>query len=1010
MKILSLTFANINSLAGDWRINFSDPAFADGLFALTGPTGSGKTSVLDAISLSLFGRTVRQDSISKETNEVMTRGAGSAYAETEFETGDKCYLARWEQHRAREKPSGALQTAKRSLASLPEGTTLHEGLRGMDDAVRDVLGLSFEQFTRSALLAQGQFDAFLKADDKDRSAILEQATGTEIYSRLGAKVFERFQQERDKTRELELSRQAVQTLPDDERVALDTALAQKNAEKVALDTTVKNLTAQNVWLNNLAVLRQQYSALQKEHAQLDTDTSAAQPDLERLTRAEVARALDVGYAELKHLRILVAQSREAVTGREEALGKLTIELSALTPKIAVAQTATTDAQTALDTGLPVLQKIRILLGDIRTATVALVAAKKAEDDTRKSLTVTQSQLDAATQSVTQDRSVLEAADHVHAGHPVSPAAEASPLIRALREGLAIEARQATSAPALENARKKRDAALAAKEAAERERDTHRPDLITAQAAARDAALLAKTLADLNEQRAELEDGKPCPLCGATDHPFASGNLPSPSKTKKQLTDIEEKIAALDTQTDTARKESDKAEKTFRAKELGFQTLKDVCAAARQTVAEKKSAVSTRLDETVTRMVELEQQKAKQAETLSAQTHERTMREQEVQTLKTDRIARFPGDPDAEEKRLRGILASAQESHQTLLQKQASLTADLKTARSELAAALSKRDASAVSERIATTTFAEAWSSAGFADEPTWLAARLTQADLTAFGARKKELADRAANLKGRAQQNAESLQTEEAKALTDQPQDKVATDFTAANSALGECQTALGELKQRLATDEENRQRKAAQGDVLERQKIMATKWGNLNTWVGGADGSQFKRYAQGITLRRLLALATPHVARMTRGRYEMVWDSASRALLPDIIDRDQGDARRAVSNLSGGETFILSLALALGLSAMSSERLRVDTLFLDEGFGTLDDEALATALDTLTALKQEGKLIGVVSHVQAIKDQLASQIRIHPQPGGHSHLSGPGVERLSDAGHSTSRSSSTSH
>jgi exonuclease SbcC len=116
------------------------------------------------------------------------------------------------------------------------------------------------------------------------------------------------------------------------------------------------------------------------------------------------------------------------------------------------------------------------------------------------------------------------------------------------------------------------------------------------------------------------------------------------------------------------------------------------------------------------------------------------------------------------------------------------------------------------------------------------------------------------------------------------------------------------------------------------------------------------------------------------------------------VIDNYQAGEIRSTKNLSGGEAFIVSLALALGLSQMASHNVRVDSLFLDEGFGTLDDEALDTALETLAGLQQEGKLIGVISHVQALKERIATQIQVTPDSGGRSRLSGPGCVQLAPA------------
>ena len=159
--------------------------------------------------------------------------------------------------------------------------------------------------------------------------------------------------------------------------------------------------------------------------------------------------------------------------------------------------------------------------------------------------------------------------------------------------------------------------------------------------------------------------------------------------------------------------------------------------------------------------------------------------------------------------------------------------------------------------------------------------------------------------------------------------------------------------------------------------------------------GEKFKRYAQGITLRQLLVSANPHLAAMTQGRYEMVWNPEAKdadKLLPSIVDKDQGGVTRPVTNLSGGERFQVSLALALGLSEMSSDKLSVDSLFLDEGFGTLDGKTLEAALDTLCRIQQNGKLIGIISHVAEVGERITTQIEVRKIGGGLSVLSGAGV------------------
>lgn len=138
--------------------------------------------------------------------------------------------------------------------------------------------------------------------------------------------------------------------------------------------------------------------------------------------------------------------------------------------------------------------------------------------------------------------------------------------------------------------------------------------------------------------------------------------------------------------------------------------------------------------------------------------------------------------------------------------------------------------------------------------------------------------------------------------------------------------------------------------------------------------------------------MANRQLAFMT-DRYLLV-HSKTEALTLNVIDRYQADAVRSSRNLSGGESFIVSLALALGLAQMASRNVRVDSVFLDEGFGTLDEEALGTALDMLASLRQKGKMIGIISHVQAVRDRVSLQIQVSPLGNGKSALSGPGVSQ----------------
>jgi len=188
--------------------------------------------------------------------------------------------------------------------------------------------------------------------------------------------------------------------------------------------------------------------------------------------------------------------------------------------------------------------------------------------------------------------------------------------------------------------------------------------------------------------------------------------------------------------------------------------------------------------------------------------------------------------------------------------------------------------------------------------------------------------------------------------------------------------------------------KRSAASKPADNQKVIFDRWKRLNDMIGTEGGVRFKKYAQGITLNRLLKAANPHLSGMTQNRYALLWNvKDGEALLPSIIDNHQAEAKRPTSNLSGGETFMVSLALALGLSGMASGKLQVDSLFLDEGFGTLDPEVLDLAIGTLNRLHHsQGKLIGVISHIDQLKNQISTKIEVTKLGNGRSKLSGPGV------------------
>jgi len=167
-----------------------------------------------------------------------------------------------------------------------------------------------------------------------------------------------------------------------------------------------------------------------------------------------------------------------------------------------------------------------------------------------------------------------------------------------------------------------------------------------------------------------------------------------------------------------------------------------------------------------------------------------------------------------------------------------------------------------------------------------------------------------------------------------------------------------------------------------------------LHDLIGSSDGKKFRDFAQGLTFEIVIRHANVQLRKMS-DRYLLTRDRDNPLEL-NVFDNYQADAIRSTKNLSGGESFIVSLALALGLSNMASKNVSIDSLFLDEGFGALDEKALDCALDALAGLQQEGKVIGVISHVGVLKERINTQIQVSPIVEGRSRLDGPGCSQSS--------------
>ena len=349
--------------------------------------------------------------------------------------------------------------------------------------------------------------------------------------------------------------------------------------------------------------------------------------------------------------------------------------------------------------------------------------------------------------------------------------------------------------------------------------------------------------------------------------------------------------------------------------------------------------------------------------------------------------------DEEEKRLADALDKAGKAFEESREEYGKIENEISALKEKIVLLKGKTEHRAKELERAEKQLKERIKGAGFEDEADYLSSRLGEEERELLAEKEQSLLKEKTELDARRQDRSAALAGECGKNLTDQPAETLKENISAGDASLKQLRLDIGGIVKGLSDNERQRKNQEERLKNIEAQKKECSRWDDLHQLIGSADGNKFRNFAQGLTFEMMTAHANRQLRKMT-DRYLLIRDSAQPLEL-NVIDNYQAGEIRSTKNLSGGESFIVSLALALGLSHMASRNVRVDSLFLDEGFGTLDDDALETALETLAGLQQDGKLIGVISHVAALKERIGTQIQVIPETGGRSSLTGPGCRRI---------------
>ncbi|MFW3411416.1 AAA family ATPase [Aliarcobacter butzleri] len=1190
MKILKIKSLNINSLKGEFEVDFEKFLKDESLFAITGPTGAGKSTILDVITCALYGRTARLSN----PNELMSRHTKECFCEVEFEIKDKVYRCSWSQKRKKEGSKDEFPTAKMEIVDLQKNGILESGISKVPNVVEDLSGLDFKRFSKSMMLAQGSFDAFLKSDVNERSTLLENITGTQIYKQISQEIYQTYTRKNDEIKLDENLLGNIELLSNEIVNEKTLILNNSKTNKLELDTKGNELKKVINWLENLQKLEADNTKYIEKFEQITFEKENKKEDFMRLDLANKALNVQPIYQEKNSLTQIINQDREKLEKLQKELEDLKQLLQSKTNESLKTKDELDKEKISFDSNSKKLQEVRTLqtkiesklqnIKELENKISSQNEQKTKLNEDLKVLKTNQEKIENDLKIINDyliknknDESLKEEISLISKN--VNDYKDVLKLLKQIEEKLQNNSLdEKTLQDSFTKAKKEFDeikvlfdskdkeykeleiqtSNFNQKESNNRNRLKSIEKLITSIdeykrllesifkeeniiSSSKDESKIIKTnieektklineiqthiqtlndkreaellIAKYESDRVNLKEGEECFLCGSKEHPFVDHKISinvdetaSIIAQKKQIFDeenralrtIELNLSKLETKVENSTLELNKLLKNKEDIEQVFSSLNFILTDDSKTNLEEEKQL---LEEELKNIIKTRDEKEKvlaQRDNLQKELNTKqtlvSQNEQELYKLKSsiDQLQNEQTQNISKKQSLEEELSKVyskyelifdekfEENFRNLVAKKDSFIKnetskkELDTKLQSLIVQLKEFDTKIISIESSLKTDAEQLSriSTETIELQTQSKAILDVSDLNIFekeitnkfntinekfnslskelvnlnsknesvNTQINELNQKQINDNTKLQQTKQNfnkalvensfsskeefekallpkelreelsikckaleekytqiqtLKIDTAKKLSEQKELNLTDkELQTLNDELKELQTIIDELQKSIGSLEKeleinaiNNKKHEDKIKELEKKKEAFKVWIKLNEMIGSASGDKFAKFAQGITLDQLIYLANKHL-QILSPRYELQRSSDSSKLLEiEIIDGFQGDVVRPVSTLSGGESFIVSLSLALGLSALASQKISIDSLFLDEGFGTLDSDSLELALNALNQLQSSGKMVGVISHVEALKERIPLQIRIMPKGDGTSIL-----------------------
>ena len=951
MKILAIRLKNLTSIEGTVEVDFmAEPLHSAGIFAISGPTGAGKSTLLDALCLALYDKAPRFATSVENVNladvgdnqinqsdvrNLLRRGTSDGYAEVDFLGIDgRRYRSRWSVRRTRNKINGSLQPQTLEVKELDTEKEFQGTKKELLIQLVELVGLTYEQFTRTVLLAQNDFATFLKSKGAAKAELLEKLTGTGVYSRISQEVYARNKAAQEEVTLIQNRMNVIELMPEEELLALQKE-KELSIEKRAAG--IKLLAEQNEQLNVVRSLKIQEELWKKKQ----------QEEQEEQAREKVLQG--------------------ALASQEEGLVHFKAQWEAIQPDLKKARQLDVQIQSQQSSYIQsqqILQAANRQVAEqeqkMRVAAEQLQVSYSSLNRLLSHVGIEEAlQLEQVEEILRQEESKLAAATSTNEerllrlnsfGYPLL-AEEQVKLQKELTRQQNIRQLTETQTKAkTEIERLEKEVANCLKQLTEQE-----TALKVTQRLYENARMAVGK--DVKALRRQLQEGEACPVCGSTAHPYHQ---------EQEVVDtlfrsIEQEYNVASTNYQQMNNRSIALQRDLaHQKTVDGQIAEQLAALYKAGIeAGNEEQIQRRLAELAERILEYRNLYAEwqrgDEETKKIRTHCEALREnvslcrlamQKVSSAK-EQLVILQNAASAELKRFEVIekaLNVLRQERSQLLKGKSADEAEAAVAKREkelnLALEKARKEVEAVHNRLS-----------GLQGEMKQIALAI-----------------------GELQEQYKKIESPELLPEIIKKQQEENLNIERALSTMEAC--LLQQAKNKLTVEQIAKE--------LAEKQTVAERWAKLNKLIGSADGAKFKLIAQSYTLNLLLLHANKHLSYLSK-RYKLQQVPDTLAL--QVIDCDMCDEIRTVYSLSGGESFLISLALALGLSSLSSNNLKVESLFIDEGFGSLDAESLRTAMEALEQLQMQGRKIGVISHVQEMSERISVQVQVHKKVNGKSVL-----------------------